>query len=101
MHPTRNRLSPDTHTRAYTYARAYKHTDYPAMAKTLEGFRLRVEPGAFAPSEVLVLLGRNGTGKTTFIKMLAGLLAPDEAEGVRGGGNDERTTNDELKYSEI
>ena len=63
-------------------ARAYKPTRYPAMTKTLDGFQLRVEPGAFAPSEVIVLLGRNGTGKTTFIKMLAGLLAPDEVEGT-------------------
>ena len=44
-------------------ARAYKPTPYPAMAKALDGFRLRVEPGSFAPSEVIVLLGRNGTGE--------------------------------------
>ena len=33
--------------------------------------------GDFRDSEVIVLLGENGTGKTTFIRMLAGNLDPD------------------------
>jgi len=45
-------------------------------------FTLDVETGDFSDSEIMVMLGQNGTGKTTFIRMLAGLLAPDNAETV-------------------
>lgn len=34
-------------------------------------FELVVEAGTFRNSQITVLLGENGTGKTTFIKMLA------------------------------
>ena len=50
---------------------------YPSMTKTLGPFKLSVEGGCFSPSETVVMLGQNGTGKTPMIKMLAGLLAPD------------------------
>ncbi|KAG5459946.1 MAG: LOW QUALITY PROTEIN: hypothetical protein BJ554DRAFT_8071, partial [Olpidium bornovanus] len=40
--------------------RAYK---YPAMAKKLGDFTLDIEAGEFTDSEILVLLGQNGTGK--------------------------------------
>lgn len=53
---------------------------YPAMVKTLGDFRLEVEEGSFTNNEIVVLLGENGTGKTTLIKMLTGdkKCAPDE-----------------------
>lgn len=54
--------------------------EYPSMAKTLGDFKLTVEAGSFTNSEIVVLLGENGTGKTTLIRMLAGRLKPDEGE---------------------
>mmetsp|Transcript_19519 Transcript_19519/g.45328 ORF Transcript_19519/g.45328 Transcript_19519/m.45328 type:complete len:659 (+) Transcript_19519:47-2023(+) len=59
---------------------------YPTMVKTLHEvktgskFRLEVTGGEFRDSEIVVMLGENGTGKTTFIKMLAGLLLSDDEE---------------------
>eukprot|EP00271_Cylindrocystis_brebissonii_P001348 TRINITY_DN11622_c0_g1_i1.p1 TRINITY_DN11622_c0_g1~~TRINITY_DN11622_c0_g1_i1.p1 ORF type:complete len:603 (+),score=142.98 TRINITY_DN11622_c0_g1_i1:256-2064(+) len=59
----------------------YQRYRYPSMTKTQGGFTLHVEEGDFTDSQICVMLGENGTGKTTFIRMLAGLLKPDE-EGV-------------------
>jgi len=47
------------------------------MEKTLGDFHLSIEPGEFTDSEIIVMMGENGTGKTTFCKMLAGALKPD------------------------
>lgn len=38
-----------------------KAFSYPAMSKTLGGFKLNVEPGDFSDSEIIVMLGENGT----------------------------------------
>jgi len=53
---------------------------YPAMTRTMGDFHLTVDPGSFTDSEILVLLGENGTGKTTFIRMLAGVAEPNEGK---------------------
>lgn len=50
---------------------------YPSMSKKLGSFELSIDSGSFTNSEIIVFLGENGTGKTTFVKMLAGKLAPD------------------------
>ncbi|XP_052796245.1 ATP-binding cassette sub-family E member 1-like [Mya arenaria] len=51
--------------------------EYPDMVKNLGSFSLKVNAGQFTDSEIVVMLGENGTGKTTFIRMLAGKLQPD------------------------
>lgn len=50
---------------------------YPDMSKTLGDFHLDITKGSFTDSEIIVMLGQNGTGKTTFIRMLAGALQAD------------------------
>jgi ATP-binding cassette subfamily E protein 1 len=47
------------------------------MVKRFDGFELTVHEGSVSDSEIVVLFGENGTGKTTFIRMLAGDLQPD------------------------
>ncbi|PUU75504.1 ATP-binding cassette sub-family e member 1 [Tuber borchii] len=55
---------------------------YPAMDKTLGKFHLHVDKGEFTDSEIIVMMGENGTGKTTFCRMLAGVEAPDDSNKI-------------------
>ncbi|BEI85564.1 hypothetical protein CcaverHIS002_0509650 [Cutaneotrichosporon cavernicola] len=56
---------------------------YPNMTKTLGDFKLHVKSGQFSDSEIIVLLGENGMGKTTLVQLLGGKLKPDnEADQV-------------------
>ncbi|EXJ77379.1 translation initiation factor RLI1 [Capronia epimyces CBS 606.96] len=55
---------------------------YPAMEKTLGSFHLKIDKGTFTDSEIIVMMGENGTGKTTFCKMLAGVEKPDGLQKV-------------------
>jgi len=50
---------------------------YPAMEKTMGNFHLSIDAGDFSDSEIIVMMGENGTGKTTFCRLLAGALKPD------------------------
>jgi ATP-binding cassette, sub-family E, member 1 len=50
------------------------------MSKKLDHFELSADPGVLLKNEVIGVLGENGIGKTSFIKILAGLIKPDEGE---------------------
>jgi len=51
--------------------------EYMELKKSFNGFKLEVKPGELREAEVLGVLGPNGIGKTTFVKMLAGVEKPD------------------------
>ncbi|MCL1965673.1 MAG: ATP-binding cassette domain-containing protein, partial [Candidatus Bathyarchaeota archaeon] len=44
-----------------------------AFEKTFQGFTLKAEPGEIRSGEIIGILGPNGIGKTTFVKILAGI----------------------------
>ncbi len=46
-------------------------------AKALGWFELKTDAGEIHTDEVIGILGENGTGKSTFVKLLAGELKPD------------------------
>ena len=51
--------------------------EIPAMTKTYGAFHLAVSGGTIRCGEVLGIVGANGTGKSTFAKLLAGVEKPD------------------------
>ncbi|MCK4883618.1 MAG: ribosome biogenesis/translation initiation ATPase RLI, partial [Candidatus Diapherotrites archaeon] len=54
--------------------------DYPDLEKKLGNFSLKVKGGSVRRGEVVGILGPNATGKSTFVKMLAGEISPDNIE---------------------
>lgn len=56
------------------------HAAYPGGPPVLSGVDLRVEAG-----ESVALLGRNGGGKTTLLRVICGALAPTAGEALIGG----------------
>jgi ATP-binding cassette subfamily E protein 1 len=52
--------------------------EYEAMVKSFEDFTLQVMPGQVHQGEVIGVLGPNGIGKTTFVRLLAQDMEPNE-----------------------
>lgn len=57
---------------------------YGALEKRYPNFDLKAMGGMIKDGEIIGILGPNATGKTTFVKMLAGVESPDKGETVKG-----------------
>lgn len=55
-------------------------TSWQEIEKKLGNFHLRAHKGAIHKNEIIGILGENGTGKTTFVKILAGVLKQDKGD---------------------
>jgi ATP-binding cassette subfamily E protein 1 len=52
----------------------------PQLEKSFEKFSMKVKPAELNKGEVLAVMGANGLGKTTFLKLLAGEIKPDNGK---------------------
>ena len=50
---------------------------YPRLEKNFDSFSVAIEPGRVRKGEVLGIMGANALGKTTMMKMIAGVQKPD------------------------
>jgi len=54
--------------------------NYPKLSKKYPSFSVEIEPGQVRKGEVLGIMGANALGKTTMMKMVAGVEKPDSGE---------------------
>ncbi len=58
--------------------------EWTRLIKSYDEFTLEVEAGHIGVGEVIGVLGKNGIGKTTFVRLLAGVEDPDDGA-ITGG----------------
>lgn len=68
--------------RAHISEKNEKFIEFPELEKDFGDFKLKTESGRIHKGEIIGILGPNGIGKTTFIKMLAGEIKPDKGKGL-------------------
>jgi len=58
---------------------------FPDLEKEFESFKLKINKGEVQKGEILAVMGANGLGKTTFLKLLAGIEKPTKGqiEGIK------------------
>ena len=55
-------------------------SDWGSMEKTLDSFHLKINGGSIESTQIIGVLGKNALGKTSFMKILAGVMKPDSGE---------------------
>ena len=53
---------------------------YTKLTKRYESFEVSIDPGRVRKGEILGVMGANALGKTTLMKMIAGVIKPDSGE---------------------
>ncbi len=83
---------PDDNVRFRDYSIKFKSTSlergtskdilfkFEELQKSFEGFKMTTNAGTVHRAEVLAVMGANGLGKTTFLKMIAGMMPPDKGK---------------------
>ncbi|MDX1595314.1 MAG: ribosome biogenesis/translation initiation ATPase RLI [Nitrosopumilaceae archaeon] len=74
------KFSFDVSSKAEEFQEAEGIIKYPKLEKKFAKFSVTIEPGQVSKGEVLGIMGANALGKTTMMKMIAGVEKPDVGE---------------------
>ena len=74
------KFSFDVSSTAETFQEGNEIIKYPKLMKKFSKFSVTIEPGQVRKGEVLGIMGANALGKTTMMKMIAGVEKPDTGD---------------------